>query len=64
MVVATAGAKADMEAVFYDACRLLEAPAHTGMLLSDEGRRTNLEYPVMAAKVTFKQPLLIAAETG
>eukprot|EP00969_Alexandrium_andersonii_P262793 11616458-Alexandrium_andersonii.AAC.1 len=63
MVAASVGAKAEMESVFYDARRLLDVPAHTRMLLSNEGRRINLEYPVMAGLSTFKQPLLIAAET-
>eukprot|EP00969_Alexandrium_andersonii_P281979 12465430-Alexandrium_andersonii.AAC.1 len=50
-----------MESVLYEACRLLDIPAPTRVLLPNEGQRISLDYPVMAGLVAYKQPLLVAA---
>eukprot|EP00969_Alexandrium_andersonii_P269097 11893624-Alexandrium_andersonii.AAC.1 len=53
-----------MEAVFYEACRLLDVPAQNMRLLSNEAKEIDLHSPALNGRSTLTQPLLIAACAG
>eukprot|EP00969_Alexandrium_andersonii_P303625 13422630-Alexandrium_andersonii.AAC.1 len=52
-----------MESVYFEACRLLDVPAHDWQLVTRDGTAVRLYTPVLEAHCRLRQPLLLTAAT-